>query len=462
MLACMLRSLPLAAVLAAPAFGAPAIPPQDPPPSIVLIVADDLGYGDLGCYGQRRLRTPHIDRLAAEGMLFTQFYAGSTVCAPSRAVLMTGQHTGRTYIRGNAPLDLRPEDVTVAEVLRDAGYATACFGKWGLGHHGTDGMPTRQGFDTFFGFLDQAHAHNSYPSFLIDGEDVLALANVVPDEGPRGQGVATEKVEHASALIFARAEAWLARREPGAPFFLYLPSTIPHANNEARARGMLEVPDLGRWADEDWPDAQQGHAALITMLDEHVGRVLALLEERGLARDTLVLFTSDNGPHAEGGLDPDFQDSNGPLRGIKRSLHEGGIRVPLLARWPGRVPAGAVSEHAGYFGDCMATLAELAGVAPPADVQSQSLAPTLLHLGRGQRRHAYLYWQFWEQGTREAVRFGRWKAIREPLFDGALRLYDLRADLGEARDVAPQEPEIAARAAAYMDAAHAPSDVFHR
>lgn len=426
-------------------------------PSLVLVVADDLGYGDLGCYGQQAIRTPHLDRLAQEGLRFTDFYAGSTVCAPSRCVLMTGLHTGHCFIRGNGLLDLRPEDVTVAEVLKGAGYATALFGKWGLGHEGSQGVPTRQGFDRFFGFLDQAHAHNYYPSFLIDDERRLPLRNVVPEEGSRGQGQASEKLDYAPDLIFARATRWLCEVDESQPFFLYLPYTIPHANNEAGREGM-EVPELSIYADRDWPEPQKAHAAMITRMDAEIGQLLELLEELGRTADTLVLFTSDNGPHAEGGNDPDFQDSNGPLRGIKRSLHEGGIRVPLIARWPGHIAAGTVSDRLGSFADLLPTAAELAGLRAPEGLDGLSLLPTLT--GRGSRGARHLYWEFYEGRGAQAVRFGRWKAIRRPMFEGQIQLYDLAADLGEEHDLAADHPDQVQRARELMESEHVPSPLW--
>ena len=414
------------------------------PPNIVLIVADDLGYGDLGCYGQARLKTPQIDRLALEGRRYTQFYAGSTVCAPSRCVLMTGLHTGHARIRGNGKQNLRPEDVTLAEVLEAAGYRTGCFGKWGIGHEGSDGMPTRQGFDEFFGYLDQSHAHNYYPSFLIDGEE---------------RGVATRRVQYSHDLIVERALAFLDRQrddEGDAPFFLFLPWTLPHANNEAEQRGM-EVPELGSFAQKDWPAPEQGFAAMLSILDRDVGRVMQRLEELGRDEDTLVLFTSDNGPHNEGGHDAEFFDSRGPLRGTKRSLTEGGIRVPLIARWPGRVTAGETSEHVAAFQDFLPTFTQLAAADEhlPEDHDGLSFAPDLL--GRGEQgTHEYLYWAFYERGAAQALRAGRWKAVQQP-FDSPVRLYDLEADPGETRDLAARHPEIVARLTASMESAHTPA-----
>jgi arylsulfatase A-like enzyme len=425
------------------------------PPNIVFVVADDLGYGDLGCYGQAEISTPVLDQMAAEGMRFTDFYAGSTVCAPSRSVLMTGKHMGRTYIRGNGGKPLPSEEVTVAEVLKEAGYATGGFGKWGLGLPGSVGVPTKQGFDEFFGFLSQHHAHNHYPSFLFDGEERVELRNVVPNEGKHGQGKASVKEEYATDLVFERARGFI-REHADEPFFCFLPITVPHANNEAGKEGM-EVPSYGEYADKDWKDPEKGYAAMVSNVDSEVGSILALLEELGLEEDTLVMFTSDNGSHSEGGYNPNFFDSNGPLRGNKRSLHDGGIRVPLIARWPGKVPAGVVTDHISYFGDFFETAAELAGSESPDDLDSVSFLPELLGMSEKQAEHDYLYWEFHEWKGAEALRFGKWKAIRKPIGSGEVKLYDLVNDLGEWKDLAADEPEVAARAAALMTAAHTPS-----
>ncbi len=424
-------------------------------PNIVLILADDLGYGDLGCYGQKRIATPNLDRLAAQGIRFTQFYAGSTVCAPSRNVLMTGQDTGHCLIRGNAKLSLRPQDVTVAQVLKEAGYATGAIGKWGIGEEGSAGRPTQKGFDTFFGYIDQTHAHNYYPTFLVRDDARVPLPNVVPHPGPYGQGVATRKVVYSDDLFLTEALAFVDRHR-GQPFFLYLPFTLPHANDEAGDRGM-EIPTLGRYADRDWPAPEKAKAAMITRLDDDVGKILAELQKLGLADDTIVIFTSDNGPHAEGGVDPAFFDSGGPLRGIKRDLYEGGIRVPLIVRWPGHIASGAVSEHIAYFGDFMATAAAIAGVRPPADTESISFLPTLLGRPREQRPHPYLYWELYERRSAQAVRMGAWKAVRIPMITGPIQLFDLAADVGERHDVAVQHPDEVARMSAIMQEAHVPS-----
>ena len=424
-------------------------------PNIVLVVADDLGWGDLGCYGQEQIATPVLDQMAAEGMRFTDFYAGCTVCAPSRSVLMTGKHMGHTYIRGNGAKPLISEEVTVAEVLQEAGYATGGFGKWGLGLAGSEGVPTKQGFDEFFGFLSQVDAHNHYPTFLLDGEERVELTNVVPNEGRHGQGKASEKNEYATDLIFERARAFIRERADG-PFFCFLPITVPHANNEAGKEGM-EVPDYGQYADLDWRDPEKGYAAMVSNIDAEVGSILELLRELGLEEDTLVLFTSDNGSHSEGGYNPNFFDSNGPLRGNKRSLHDGGIRVPLIARWPGKVPAGVVTDHISYFGDFFETAAELAGVAPREGLDSISMLPELLGDPETQADHDYLYWEFHEWKGAEAVRFDKWKAIRNPIHSGELKLYDLDADISEWKDLSAELPEVALRAATLMTAAHTPS-----
>jgi len=426
------------------------------PPNIVLIVADDLGYGDLGCYGQKTLRTPHIDRLASEGVRFTDFYAGSTVCAPSRCVLMTGLHTGHCLIRGNGKQNLRDADVTLAEVLKKGGYATGCFGKWGIGHEGTTGLPTRQGFDTFYGYLDQHHAHNFYPTFLVHDERRVSLPNVVSKEGKWGQGVATKKQTYSHDLIVSHAIKFIDDHKHE-PFFLYMPVTIPHANNEAGKRGM-EVPSLGIFADSPWPAPERGFAAMLARLDRDVGRVHSRLKRHGIDDRTIILFTSDNGPHSEGGHKSGFFDSNGPLRGQKRNLTEGGIRVPLLV-WQNGRGAGTVTDHVGGFQDFMATFADLGGVREhlPETHAGISFAPLLTGRPQTQRQHDHLYWAFYEGGRGQAVRQDRWKLIQQPM-KSAPRLYDLESDLGETKDLAGEQPERVARLRELMKASYTPSD----
>ena len=431
------------------------------PPNVVFILADDLGYGDVGAYGQKLIRTPSLDRMAAEGLRFTDFYAGSTVCAPSRAVLMTGRHMGHVSVRGNARREnigiqaLREGERTIAHLFRDAGYATALFGKWGLGEVGSAGHPNRMGFETFYGYLNQRHAHNYYPSFLLRNETRVSLGNVPEKEDEDGAGWARTRVDYAHDVIVEEALRWVDTNR-ARPFFLYLAVTLPHANNEAKAAtgDGQEVPDYGEYAKEPWPNPDKGQAAMIARLDRDVGRVLARLEEHGIGRDTLVLFSSDNGPHQEGGNDPERFDANGPFRGLKRALYEGGIRVPAIARWPGRIAPGSVSSHVGYLGDFFATSAELVGTQVPPGLDSVSLLPTLTGRPADQKDHDYLYWEFYEQGGRQAVRLGGWKAIREPMRTGRVQLFDLSADPGERKDLAAARPEIAARAAGLMDEAH--------
>ncbi len=436
-------------------------------PNIIFILADDLGYGDVGAYGQSQIQTPHIDQLAREGIRFTQFYAGATVCAPSRSVLMTGQHTGHTRVRGNAgrgesiKQSLQPEDTTLAELLKKTDYQTGLVGKWGLGEIDEPGMPLDQGFDTFFGYLNQKHAHNYYPAFLWRNRDTVHLQNVVPpaqnNEEGFGVGYATQKVAYSHDLFVQEALDFIQKSE-GQPFFLYLALTIPHANNEAGDQGM-EVPEAASYAQQDWPENQKNMAAMVTRMDSDIGKIMEALKNYGIEENTIVFFTSDNGPHHEGGNDPDFFDSNGPLRGTKRDLYEGGIRVPFIVRWPGHTPAGTTSDHVGYFGDMMATFADIAGVTPPEHLQSISIYPTLQGKPE-QQQHDYLYWEFYEQGSKQAVRMGQWKGIRQPMFTGEIELYNLEEDLGEQNNVANQHPDVVAKIEALMEEAHEPSPLW--
>ena len=410
-------------------------------PNIIFILADDLGYGDLGCYGQEVIRTPNLDRMAGEGVRFTQCYAGSTVCAPSRCCLMTGLHTGHAYVRGNALVPLRPEDVTVAEILKQAGYTTALIGKWGLGEPETTGVPNRKGFDLFFGYLNQGHAHNSYPTYLWRNEEKVAIEGNV--ESKEHRGVCAECKTFSNDL-FTREALRFVEEKRNAPFFLYLAYTIPHANNErgAATGDGMETPSYEPYADKPWPQPQKGHAALITRLDRDVGALLRKLKDLGLDENTVVFFSSDNGTHKEGGADPQFFKSSGPLRGYKRDLYEGGIRVPMIVRWPGKIKAGAVSEDVWAFWDFMPTAAELAGAKAPSGLDGVSVAPALL--GGKQEAHPPLYWEFHERGFTRAVRMGDWKAVSLGP-DKSLELYDLKADVGETQNVADKHPEIVKR-----------------
>jgi arylsulfatase A-like enzyme len=437
-------------------------------PNLIFILADDLGYGDLGCYGQQVIQTPCLDRMAREGLRFSQFYSGATVCAPSRSVLMTGLHQGHTRVRGNAgPTNpeaqaLRMGDVTVADVLHKAGYATALIGKWGLGDEGAaeSGLPRKHGFDFFLGFLNQIHAHNHFPDYLWRNEEKLPLPNVVTPlvVGAYRGGYASEGKVYADDLFADEALKFVAANTTR-PFFLYWSMVVPHANNERtkELKDGAEVPDYGPYADKDWPKPDKGQAAMITRMDAYVGRMLAELQRLGLAERTLVIFTSDNGPHNESNHDLTRFKPAGPFSGIKRSLTEGGIRVPCLAWWPGTIKAGVVSGHAAYFGDWLATAAELAGTTAPARLDSVSFAPTL----RGdatQPKHEFLYWEFHEGGFKQAALYhGRWKGIRAGGPAAPLALHDLQNDPAEKDDVAAQHADIVAKLDAYLKTARSDS-----
>ncbi|MCP9236687.1 arylsulfatase [Lewinella sp. JB7] len=444
-------------------------------PNIIFILADDLGYGDLSAYGQQRFSTPNIDRLAARGIRFTQHYSGATVCAPSRSALLTGLHTGHTFIRGNYEIEPEgqyplPDSIyTLAESLREAGYVTGAFGKWGLGFPGSEGDPVYQGFDEFVGYNCQRLGHNYYPRHLWHNRDSVPL--------PGNAGVREES--YAPDLIHDETMAFL-EDHADTSFFLYVPSIIPHAE--------LIAPDsvLAKWreefrGDQPYEGTEPGdlayrtggyssqktpHAAFVAMmdiLDRQVGEIVRKVEELGIAENTLIIFTSDNGPHREGGADPDYFDSNGPLRGYKRDLYEGGVRVPMIASWPGTIAAGGESDHVSAFWDFFPTFAELTGAPAPAVTDGISLAPTLLGEGN-QREHEYLYWEFHERQGRQAVRSGKWKAVRyrvnEIGTDGEVELYNLENDPGETRDVSADHPEVVATMKRYLREAREPSTVF--
>jgi len=454
----------------------PAVKEEAPrQPNIIYILADDLGYGDLSCYGQDKFETPNIDRLAKEGMLFTQHYAGSTVCAPSRSSLMTGLHTGRTPIRGNRGINggqypLPAETVTLSKLLKSAGYVTGAFGKWGLGYPGSTGDPLNQGFDEFFGFNSQTVAHNYYARELNDNDRVIEL------EENKG----TEKGLYIPHLIHDRTLDFIDRHRDTA-FFLFVPTIIPHAELFAPQEYMdlflnknsaeppytytskfgPETPyqgiddpahprfKVGGYGSQPYPRA--AFAAMVKLLDDQVGEILAKLEELGLAENTLVIFTSDNGPHVEGGADPDFFNSNGPFQGYKRDLYEGGIRTPMLAKWPAKIKAGSKTDHISAFWDVLPTLTEIAGVAIPEDVDGISFLPALT--GQEQQAHDHLYWEFHEQQGKQAVRKGDWKTVKlnalgeKPEF----LLFNLAEDQEESRDLAEQHPEILTELIRIMD-----------
>jgi len=432
-------------------------------PSILFILADDLGYGDLGCYGQTKINTPNLDRLAAQGMRFTDYYAGSTVCAPARCALMTGLDTGHALIRGNALVALRPQDLTVAELLKRAGYHTALIGKWGLGNENTTGVPQKKGFDEFIGYLDQVHAHDYYTDYLWrydppgPGKPGYDGKIEFPENRGGKMGLYMDDLFTTSALRFMQINK-PDRFNNYRPFFLYLAYTIPHANNEEAQRtgNGMQVPSDSPYADQPWPQTEKNKAAMITRLDTQVGQLLNKLDDLKVADDTIVFFTSDNGPHKEGGVDPNFFKSGGPLRGIKRDLYEGGIRVPLIVRWPGRIKPGTVSAEPFAFWDFLPTAAAVAGVKVPEPIDGISMVPTLL--GQPQTdRHEFLYWEFHERGFQQAVRMGDWKAVR--LKVGApLELYNLKTDIGEKDNVADKNPEVVAKIEAYLKTARTESE----
>ena len=433
-------------------------------PNIIWIMADDLGYGDLGSYAQTQILTPNLDRIASEGMRFTDAYSGAPSCAPSRSVLMTGQHAGRTRVWWNYSLGLWDEDVTVAELLGASGYATALIGKWGLGEEDSPGAPWRQGFDYFFGYLNQGHAQNYYPEFLIRNPGTRVPLNNVVVPAPYNDrdlvGVATQREDYSHDLFISDALDWVESRE-NTPFFLYLALTIPHANTAARRwvipeelaghreRKGMEVPDAGAYQNEDWPGPQKGTAAMITRMDAGVGQIIDKLKELNIDEQTVVFFTSDNGPHSQGGNDSRFFNSNGPLQGEKGSLHDGGIRVPMIVRWPGRVPAGTVSNLVWYFADFLPTMAELVGFENPDGIDGASILPDLLG-GSSRIGDRLIYW--WNGRRVDGARWGSWKAVRESM-DQPLELFDLHQDLGERNDVASTNQDVATTMLDYMASA---------
>ena len=442
-------------------------------PNIVFILADDLGYGDLNCYGQKKFSTPNIDRLAEQGMLFRQHYTGCTVSAPSRSSLMTGLHTGHTPIRGNkewkpeGQWPLPAESFTVAEMLKECGYVTGAFGKWGLGYIDTGGDPNAQGIDEFFGYNCQRLAHNYYPYYLWHNHEKI----MIPENEGTLTGVYAPDLIHEAAIKFIE-------KNRSVPFFLFYPATIPHAElfareeNMALFRGKFEPEKSFSGVDEgptyrlgpygSQPEAHAAFAAMVKHLDDYVGEILAKIEELGLEKNTIIFFASDNGPHQEGGADPDYFDSNGPLKGYKRDMYEGGIRTPLLVKWPGKIKAGSETDHISAFWDIMPTLADIAGIKAPGNIDGISFLPALLGK-KNQKQHEYLYWEFHEQGGKTAVRKGNWKAVKlnvNKTPQGALELYDLSKDIGETTDLAPQHPEVIKEMEEIMKEAHTPSEIF--
>ncbi|GEO06467.1 N-acetylgalactosamine-6-sulfatase [Adhaeribacter aerolatus] len=411
---------------------------DDKKPNVIFILADDMGTFDVGAYGQKLIKTPNIDRLAKEGIRFTQHYAGSAVCAPSRDVLMTGMHTGHSTIRGNYPfetegnLPIPDKSVTVAEIFKSKGYTTGMMGKWGLGGPGSTGGPTKQGFDYSLCYLDQRVAHDYYVPYLWKNEEKL----MIPENANGGRNV------YSHDLFFSHAVQFI-KDNKSKPFFLYLPFTIPH--------NKYEVPSNAAYANQKWGDNQKNYAAMITKMDGDIGKMMALLKELKLDENTIVFFASDNGPVEQ--MLKTF-GSAGPFRSSKGDLYEGGIRVPLIARWPGKIAPGKVSPHVSMFSDFLPTMSELIGASNPAKVDGISFLPTLL--GKSQKAHDFLYWEFFNTKvvpnqknqvfmTQQAVRMGDWKAVRVDINknpNAPLELYNLKTDVGEKNNVAAQNPEI--------------------
>ena len=416
-------------------------------PNVIFVLADDLGYGDLSCYGQTKFSTPNIDALAAKGMKFTEHYSGSAVCAPSRCCLMTGYHTGHCFVRGNA--EVKPEGqepmpadtFTVAHLFKKGGYRTGLFGKWGLGAPGSTSEPLKMGFDRFYGYNCQRIAHCYYPSFLwSDDERELLIGNAT-----------NYRTTYAPELIQEQAIDFI-RANKDQPFFMYYAAVQPHADMIAPKNYMKKF--IGKFGKEKphrgggyiaQENPRAAYAAMVTILDDYVGEISKELETLGIADNTLIIFTSDNGPHVEGGNDPAYFDSNGLFKGTKRDLYDGGIHVPFIASWPGKIAAGSESNHVSAFWDFLPTISELINQPLPKKVDGVSMLPTLLSEA-GQKEHEYLYWEFSERGGRVAIRKGDWKGVRYNASknqDSPMELYNLTADPEESFNVAQDHPEIA-------------------
>lgn len=426
---------------------------DQPPPNIVYLLADDLGYGDLGSYGQTLIATPRLDQMARQGMRFTDHYAGAPSCHPSRCVLFTGKHAGNGYIRGNSKIPLRPTDFTLSQLLNQAGYRTGGIGKWALGDANTTGAPWKKGMDEFFGYLDQTHAHGYYPDFLWKNGHRVDI--------PENQNGRREVYSHD---LFADFALDFIRRHKDQPFFFYGAFTIPHAEVTVPEDSLAEY--RGRWPEpkhfpgsktycpQDQPRAVR--AAMISRLDRDIGRILDLLDELKLSENTLVIFSSDNGPITAGGQDPDFFNSTGPLRGLKFTLREGGIRVPCLARWPGKIAPTSTTSFVSDFADMLPTFAELAGTQAPAGLDGVSILPTLLGQAANQKMRPYHYW---EAAPAQALRQDDWKIYRNRPGQ-RIELYNLAKDIGETENVADDYPEIVARLNGLMSQAHVESADF--
>ncbi|MCJ8165711.1 arylsulfatase [Pontibacter sp. E15-1] len=439
-------------------------------PNVVFILVDDMGYGDLGSYGQRLIQTPNIDQLAANGIRFTQFYAGTSVCAPSRASLMTGRHTGHTPVRGN--FEIQPEGqypipdstFTMAEMFRRAGYTTGLFGKWGLGYPGSAGEPNKQGFDQFFGYNCQRQSHNFFPDHLWDNGQRVNLRNTPSNQQEYAAGIIQNK-----ALNFVADNA-------KKPFFLYLAYTLPHAalqlpeGDEVFEMYKRKFREQPQPVDAGWkgvgyqPQAypKAAYAAMVTKVDAYVGEVVQALKRQGIEQNTLIVFASDNGPHREGGNQPEFFDSSGGLRGIKRDLYEGGIRVPVIASWPAVIKNGRQSDYIGAFWDFLPTFAALTGQPIPQSIDGISILPTLTSKGK-QAQHEFLYWEFHEDGGRQAVRMGDWKGVRLGVIANSkapVQLFNLATDPAETTDVSTAHPEAVKKIERILAREHAAHPAF--
>ena len=447
-----------------------------PLPNVVFILADDLGWGDLSCYGQELFETPNIDALAARGLRFTQCYSGTTVSAPSRSCLVTGTHSGHTAVRGN--VELPPEgqfplpegSQTFFNDLKSTGYTTGAFGKWGLGGVGSTGDPGKQGIDTFFGFNCQLLAHSYYPDHLWDNDSRVDLEDN-RDDIPYGQGTYAPDLIHEKALKFLDERA-----SDGKPFFMWYPTTIPHAElivpedsiiqkyrgiyPEKPYKGIDDGPYFrkGGYVSQEYPHAT--FAAMVSRLDMYVGQIVNRLKELGLYENTVIMFASDNGPHKEGGHDPDFFNSNGPWRGYTRDVYEGGIRVPMIVSWPGHIAKGETDFMCSFW-DMMPTLRDLTGSASPEGMDGVSLLP-LLKGKKGQKEHDFLYFEFQELNGRQAVRKGPWKLVHMNIRGDAPRfeLYNLENDPGETEDLAAKMPEKVNELKVIMEESHIPNPDF--
>lgn len=413
-------------------------------PNIIYILADDLGIGDVGVYGQQLLKTPRIDQLAAEGMRFTQHYSGSALCAPTRSCILTGQHTGHTRVRNNGDGPLLDEDVTIGEVLKSAGYKTGVIGKWGVGEEGSTGTPNKQGFDFWFGYLNQSKAHHHYPEFLWRNEE----KEFYPDNPTK-----REKYSHD---LFTDEAMGFIKENQDEPFFLYLAYTLVHVDLDVPEDSMKpwigkieETEPYGTPGGQHYIYQEKPHAAfagMVSRLDRDVGRIADLVDELGIAEDTLIIFTSDNGPTSAGGADPDFFNGNADFRGIKFTFYEGGVRCPMIARWPGKIAAGETTDHISAHWDLLPTAAVLAKVETPDNIDGISFLPTILGDDGAQEQHDHLYWEWPSRNGWQAIRRGKWKAhVLNTRKSGktTLELYDLSSDEAESKDVAADFPEVA-------------------